>query len=170
MVKRVSRESCFVTICDQEKALVPLLSNFVGKEWVPISKTILDQGLQMSFLGSGNPQIFPKSNAPQTVAGRKRPEELPPLVGIEYQKEFFVIMGNRRFFAYKECGMDLEFKMILHSEDYTTLENQEEREAFKFKAEFPGPVEWVLPQECGKKWVRQKHFGNFGTNIPRHFE
>ena len=92
----------------------------------------------MSFLGSGNPHIFPKSNTPQTVAGRKRPEELPALVGIEYQKEFFVIMGNRRFFAYKECGMDLDFKMILHSEDYTTLENQEEREAFKFKVEFPG--------------------------------
>ena len=111
----------------------------------------------MSFLGSGNPQIFPKSNTPQTVAGRKRPEELPPLVGIEYQKEFFVIMGNRRFFAYKECGMDLEFKMILHSEDYTTLENQEEREAFKFKVEFPGPVEtaeWVLPQECGKEFIK----------------
>ena len=100
----------------------------------------------MSFLGSGNPQIFPKSNTPQTVAGRKRPEELPPLVGIEYQKEFFVIMGNRRFFAYKECGMDLEFKMILHSEDYTTLENQEEREAFKFKVEFPG--RWKQQNGC----------------------
>lgn len=65
-----------------------------------------------------------------------------------------MIMGNRRFFAYKECGINLEFKMILHSEDFMTLENQEEREAFRIKVGFPWPVEtaeWVLPQECGKK-------------------
>ena len=107
------------------------------------------------------------------MAGRKCPAELSPLVGYEFRKEFYVIMGNRRFFAYKECGINLEFKMILHSEDFMTLENQEEREAFRIKVGFPWPVEtaeWVLPQECGKKWVRQKHFGNFRTNIPRHFE
>ena len=65
--------------------------------------------------------------------GRKCPAELSPLVGYEFRKEFYVIMGNRRFFAYKECGINLEFKMILHSEDFMTLENQEEREAFRIK-------------------------------------
>ena len=33
------------------------------------------------------------------TTGRKRPEEFPPLVGIQYQDAYYMMIGNRRLLA-----------------------------------------------------------------------
>ena len=40
---------------------------------------------------------------------------IPPLVAVEHQGLYYVIFGNRRLYAYKNCGVPVLFKMIVHS-------------------------------------------------------
>ena len=67
-----------------------------------------------------------------------RGEDLPALVAISYQRRLFVIYGNRRLHAIKECwrryGKDVRFKLIVH--EYPGLPGipSELRNLFQLKA------------------------------------
>lgn len=59
--------------------------------------------------------------------------EIPPLVAVWHQGVFYVIMGNRRLYAYQNCGEIVLFNMIVHKFPEFHGTDPAEREALTVK-------------------------------------
>ena len=59
--------------------------------------------------------------------------EIPPLVAVRHQEVFYVIMGNRRLYAYQNCGEFVLFNMIVHKFPEFHGTDPAEREALTVK-------------------------------------
>lgn len=59
--------------------------------------------------------------------------DIPPLVAVMHQGVFYVIMGNRRLYAYQHCGRIVVFRMIVHKFPAFPGTDQAEREALTVK-------------------------------------
>ena len=59
--------------------------------------------------------------------------EIPPLVAVRHQEMFYVIMGNRRLYAYQNCGEFVLFNMVVHKFPEFPGTDPAEREALTVK-------------------------------------
>ena len=59
--------------------------------------------------------------------------DIPPLVAVVHQGVFYVIMGNRRLYAYQHCGRIVVFRMIVHKFPEFPGTDRAEREALTVK-------------------------------------
>ena len=59
--------------------------------------------------------------------------DIPPLVAVMHQEMFYVIMGNRRLYAYQHCGRIVVFRMIVHKFPDFPGTDPAEREALTVK-------------------------------------
>ena len=70
----------------------------------------------------------------QLKSGTTDALKIAPLVAVKHKGFYYVISGNRRLYAYKNCGTPVVFKMIVHHfPDFPDL-NTSERETLTTKA------------------------------------
>lgn len=72
------------------------------------------------------------SLASDLTLGIVDPAQVPPLVAVKYKGCYFVVMGNRRLWAFQNCGRPIQFNMVVH--EWNQLDGMSSEERFAFIA------------------------------------